>query len=88
MQIEVRASDIKACRDKKFTGGFYHCPIELAGQRALRREVWTLGCDLLYTPHDGRIYDLPQVARDFAEQYEAGEKVLPLTFDVDMESFV
>ena len=87
MTIDVTIKDIKTCRDKKFLGGFYHCPIELASQRALRMETWSLGCDMLYTPKDSRIYDLPQEARDFAEAFSAGVKVNPFTFELDLETY-
>ena len=80
--IEVRQSDIKACRTGKFAGGFYQCPIELAAQRALRQKVMCLGIEVLANADYDTICELPPEAQAFAEAYDKGEKVQPLTFEV------
>ena len=83
MIIEVTLSDIKACRAGKFEGGMYHCPIELAAQRAFRQEVLGAGASqAVVGGWNGIIYALPPEAQQFANDYEAGIKVQPLAFEV------
>lgn len=80
LQITVTQADIKACKDGKFKGGHYNCPIELAAQRVLKQKVMGIGCDALMSLRDGAIYSLPREARGFAEAYAAGSRVEPLVF--------
>lgn len=82
MTIEVTRADIKACRAHGFKKGFYHCPIELAAQRAFKQEVWGVGTDEIYLPADGRMFALPPEAQQFAEDCDEGKKLEPLTFEL------
>lgn len=78
--IEVTLTDIKTCRDGKFKGGFHHCPIELAAQRAFKQPVWAIGTEQVWLVKDDTFHDLPYEAQSFAEDYDAGKKVQPMRF--------
>ena len=77
--------------DAGVKGDCARCPIALAilGQAALPVSVWPdfgLGVDQPYfnSRLNGTRYPLPPEANEFAVKFDAGEKVSPFSFEIDL----
>ena len=74
MLIAVQASDIAAAKKGK------GCPIEIACQRVFKQRIMSIGVEAMFLAKTGAIHNLPTEAQLFAESYDAGVKVHPMTF--------
>ena len=86
MIIEVTQEDINnaTTRIKEKACASGNCPIALAVKRKFRRKNVTVGVGTLFFTRDdnNKLYDLPAAARKFVYQFDRGQKVAPLTFEV------
>lgn len=75
MNIRVTADDIISGQ----RGSFTHCPIGLALSKMLgiQASVSVYGI-FIY----GQAWDLPKEARHFIQQFDTGERVFPIAFNI------
>ena len=82
MVIEVTADDI----DAGIQGDCMYCPLALAIYRKSGRsvEVWS---DLFTVVRTNTDHFLPDLAKEFRRQFDAGRPVSPIAFEVDDACF-
>lgn len=88
MKIEVTLRDIKAARKYQETmkSGVDHCPVAIAARRVFKKKIWVWAIDELgvhlTNDYEFAIYKLPVEATTFIEDFDAGIKVEPFTFEL------